>query len=65
VPLTLVGGIGYWILGSIDWHLLGLLLIGSLPGIFVGSYLATRVPEAALRLVLAATLIVVATRLLF
>jgi uncharacterized membrane protein YfcA len=65
VPLTLVGGIGYWILGSIDWHLLGLLLIGSIPGIVVGSYLATRVPEAALRLVLATTLILVATRLLF
>jgi len=65
VPLTLVGGIGYWILGSIDWHLLGLLLIGSIPGIFVGSYLATRVPETALRLVLSATLIAVATRLLF
>jgi uncharacterized protein len=65
VPLTLAGGIGYWILGSIDWHLLGFLLIGSIPGIVVGSYLATRVPETALRLVLAATLILVATRLLF
>ena len=65
VPLTLVGGIGYWILGAIDWHLLGLLLLGSIPGIVIGSYLATRVPETALRLVLAGTLIVVATRLLF
>jgi len=65
VPLTLVGGLGYWILGSIDWPLLGLLLIGSIPGIVIGSYLATRVPETALRLVLSATLIAVATRLLF
>jgi uncharacterized membrane protein YfcA len=65
VPLTLVGGLGYWLLGSIDWHLLGLLLTGSIPGIVLGSYLATRVPEAALRLVLAVTLVVVATRLLW
>jgi uncharacterized protein len=64
VPLTFVGGLGYWMLGSIDWRLLGLLLIGSIPGIIAGSYLATRVPETALRLLLAATLIVVATRLL-
>ena len=47
VPLTLVGGLGYWILGSVDWQLLGALLIGSLPGIVVGSYLATRVPETS------------------
>lgn len=65
VPLTLVGGIGYWILGTIDWHLLGALVIGSIPGIVVGSYLATRVSETVLRVVLSATLIVVATRLLF
>jgi uncharacterized membrane protein YfcA len=64
VPLTLVGGIGYWILGSIDWHLLGSLLIGSIPGIVLGSYLATRVSEKVLRVVLSVTLIVVATKLL-
>jgi uncharacterized membrane protein YfcA len=64
VPLTLIGGLGYWVLGSIEWHLLGLLLIGSLPGIVIGSYLATRVPEMALRVVLSAALLAVATRLL-
>jgi len=39
------------------------LLAGSLPGIVIGSYLATRVPETALRLLLAVTLIVVAGKL--
>jgi uncharacterized protein len=64
VPLTLIAGLGHWMLGSIDLALLGSLLVGSLPGIFVGSYLAPRVPEAVLRYVLAATLLVAGTKLL-
>jgi hypothetical protein len=63
VPLTLVAGIGHWAMGAIDWHLMGMLLTGSLPGIVIGSYFATRVPETALRLLLAATLILVAGKL--
>jgi hypothetical protein len=63
VPLTLVAGIGHWAMGAIDWHLMGVLLIGSLPGIVIGSYFAARVPETALRLLLASTLILVAGRL--
>jgi hypothetical protein len=65
VPLTLVAGMGHWVLGSTDWHLLGSLLIGSLPGIFLGGRVSIRVPETALRLILAATLIIVGTKLLF
>jgi uncharacterized membrane protein YfcA len=63
VPLTLVAGSGHWMMGAVDWHLMGSLLVGSLPGILIGSYSAIRVPETALRLVLATTLIVVATKL--
>lgn len=63
VPLTLVAGLGHWAMGAVDWRLMCVLLIGSLPGIVVGSYLATRVPETALRLILATTLIIVAGRL--
>jgi uncharacterized protein len=63
VPLTLVAGIGHWATGEIDWGLMGVLLVGSLPGIILGSYLAHRVPEPALRVVLAVTLIVVAGNL--
>lgn len=63
VPLTLVAGAGHWVMGAVDWHLMGSLLVGSLPGIFIGSYSAIRVPETALRLVLAATLVVVAAKL--
>jgi uncharacterized membrane protein YfcA len=63
VPLTLVAGLGHWAMGAIDWHLMSVLLMGSLPGIVIGSYFATRVPETALRLLLAVTLIAVAGKL--
>jgi uncharacterized membrane protein YfcA len=63
VPLTLVAGIGHWVMGAVDWHIMGSLLTGSLPGIVLGSYLAVRVPERALRLTLAATLVLVAGKL--
>jgi len=64
VPLTLVAGIGHWYLGSVDWHLLGTLLIGSGPGIVAGSYLAGRVPDGALRVTLALVLFAAAIRLI-
>lgn len=63
VPLTLAAGAGHWIMGSIDPHILGSLLVGSIPGIIVGSYAAVRVPDAALRFTLAAVLAVVGGRL--
>ena len=64
VPLTLLAGLGHWMLGSVDWPLLGSLLVGSIPGILIGSYAAGRVPDHVLRLILAATLLLVATRLI-
>jgi uncharacterized protein len=65
VPLTLVAGLGHWLLGSVDFQIFGLLILGSVPGILLGSYAAVRLPEPALRLVLAATLLVVAAKLSF
>ncbi len=64
VPLTLLAGAGHWYLGSIDWTLLSTLLIGSLPGIIAGSYLATRAHDAVIRIALACVLVVVGIRLL-
>jgi len=65
VPLTLVAGIGHWLIGSVDWMLLGTLLIGAVPGIIIGSFMASRVSEAILRTLLSVVLAVVATRLVF
>ena len=63
VPLTFAAGLGHWMVGSIDWALLGSLLAGSLPGILIGSQLSVRVPDAVRsRFTLASTLILVAGR---
>jgi len=65
VPLTLVAGAGHWMIGTVDWQIVGSLLVGSFPGIILGSYFAVRVAEPALRLLLAATLILVSGKLLY
>ena len=65
VPLTLVAGLGHWSMGTVDWHIIASLLVGSLPGIVLGSYFAVRIPERALQLILAATLFVVAGRIAY
>ena len=53
VPLTLIAGIGHWLLGSVNWLLLSSLLIGSLPGVYIGSHFAARLPDRILRPLLA------------
>jgi uncharacterized membrane protein YfcA len=65
VPLTLVAGVGHWFLGSVDWQIFAALILGSVPGILIGSYAAARVPETTLRVVLAVTLVAVAIKLSF
>ena len=56
VPLTLVAGLGHASLGSVDWPLLAKLLAGSLPGIWVGSHLMSRIPERVIRSLLSVLL---------
>ncbi len=63
VPLTLVAGLGHWWLGSVDWALLGALLLGSLPGIWLGTQLSAKVPEHILRRLLASMLVLIGTKL--
>jgi uncharacterized protein len=43
VPLSLVAGLGHWLIGSVDWYIVGALLLGSLPGISIGSHVAARI----------------------
>ncbi len=65
VPLTLLAGLGHWLIGSIDFSILGSLLVGSIPGTIGASFLAPRVPDPALRFVLASLLMVVVVRFWF
>ena len=63
VPLTLVAGLGHATLGSVDWSLLGWLLIGSLPGIWIGSRWVHKTPERFIRSVLSVLLAWAGTKL--
>ncbi len=63
VPLTLVAGLGHASLGTVDYNLLGTLLIGSIPGIYIGSHLSAKVAEHWIRVALAAILIYVGLKL--
>ena len=42
--------------GNVNLHATGWLLIGSIPGVLVGSHLSVRLPDRVLRVALAATL---------
>jgi uncharacterized membrane protein YfcA len=63
VPLALIASIGYGLNGNIDWPLLASLLCGSLPGIIVGSLVATRVPDRVIRPLLASILFAIGINL--
>lgn len=50
VPITLIAGLGHaTLLGTVDWALLGWLLLGSWPGIWLGSRLVQHAPQVLLR----------------
>lgn len=65
VPLTAVAGMGHLAFGTVDLVLLGSLLLGSLPGIYIGSHLGVKVPEKLLRRILAIMLLIIGLKMLF
>ncbi|MCE0915201.1 MULTISPECIES: sulfite exporter TauE/SafE family protein [unclassified Pseudomonas] len=65
VPLTLVAGLGHAGMGNMDWSLLGYLLLGSLPGIYLGSHLTGRISDRVLRPCLATMLLLIGYKLAF
>ncbi|MDD2796067.1 sulfite exporter TauE/SafE family protein [Acidocella sp.] len=64
VPLTLLAGLGHWYLGTVNFHLLGSLLLGSIPGIIIGSYAARYTPDAIMKPCLGIILALVGLKLL-
>ena len=63
VPLTLVAAIGHSWLGNVDVWLLGSLLIGSIPGIILGSLVSGRVNDKFVRYALSLMLLVSAVKM--
>ena len=49
VPLVLAAAISHVLVTGIDWDVLIPLVIGSIPGIYVGSTMANRVPQMIIR----------------
>jgi uncharacterized membrane protein YfcA len=64
VPLTLIAGIGHWYLGAVNLALLESLLVGSIPGILLGSFGARYVSEAWLKPALSVVLLLVGIKML-
>jgi uncharacterized protein len=64
IPLTLVAGVGHWSLGNVDFALLGTLLVGSIPGIILGSRLSVRANHKYVRNAIAVMLAIVGGKLL-
>ncbi|MDA9211032.1 sulfite exporter TauE/SafE family protein [Methylophilaceae bacterium] len=64
VPLTLFAGLGHLNLGTVNGYLLLSLLIGSIPGVSLGSHLSAKIDEKWLRYILAIILIIVGIQLI-
>jgi uncharacterized membrane protein YfcA len=64
VPLTLFAGLGHLNLGTVNIYLLLSLLIGSIPGVWLGSNLSSKIDEKWLRYILAIVLLVVGIQLI-
>lgn len=62
VPLTAIAGLGHLQMNNVDTSLLITLLIGSLPGIYLGSHLSTAIPENVMRNILASLLMLVGVK---
>lgn len=58
------GAIGYISGGTINWPIVGMLLIGSLPGVFVGSKLSKYIPDRYMRPALATVLAISGLKLI-
>ena len=64
VPLTMLAGLGYFWLGLVDFQVLGSLLIGSIPGIVIGSRLTKHVNAGFIRIALSLMLVFSGLKLL-
>lgn len=64
IPLTMIAGIGHLIIGNVDFKLLGMLMLGSVPGVIIGVSLSTRLPQNVLKWGIIICLLIVGGKLL-
>lgn len=62
--LLLVAGVGHLVAGNVDLAAISWLLVGSIPGVLIGSQISVGLPETVLRLALAAALALSGVKLL-
>ena len=63
VPVTAIAGLGHVHLGTVDFSMLANLLLGSLPGIYLGSHAGFRLRDEVLRPILACMLLLIGIRM--
>jgi hypothetical protein len=56
--------IGHLIIGNVDFKLLGMLMLGSVPGVIIGVTLSTRLPQNVLKWGIMICLLIVGGKLL-
>jgi uncharacterized membrane protein YfcA len=64
VPVSLLAGLGYLMLGKTNLELLAYLLAGSVPAVILGTKLLSRAPNRQIRVALSFTLLAAAIKLL-
>ena len=65
IPLVVIAGTGHLLKGNVDLQLLKNLLLGSVPGVIIGTFIASKSSDVFLRSAIALILAVVAVKLLW
>jgi uncharacterized protein len=64
IPVSLIGGLSFLVMGYTDLTMLGFLLLGSIPAALIGSSLVNRVPVRLIKLLLALILSIIGIKLM-
>jgi hypothetical protein len=65
IPLAMFAGLGHLMIGHVDFSLLLWLLSGSIPGVMLGAYFSSRLPQVFLRRTLSIVLLIIGAKMLW
>jgi uncharacterized membrane protein YfcA len=65
IPIALLAGLGYLSFGYVDWQVLVSLLVGSIPGSLLGSYLTERLKPHWVKVMLGLAIMISGIKLTF